>query len=1078
MLRLTQIQTSPLLSFAHVPYLRCLGALNSLAFLQFHQAIASLPELSSLAASSNEPSDKVSYVQDISCVEEVTHILVDAASASIDSAMLAVFAWCIILQTIRDFAISSTEIKELRQSQKAIENYGGTTQSDNDSNDGGSERRRISPQRRSSFGSDASQQATLFEDIIELVQKLEPNDDLIRLLAQTTADPTFRVVANLARISFSQLASGHKQETLVATRSLLLDLVRSAKHFVGYSESILESLLSIVLGDDDFWEIQSHSNHREHSFNNETRFLRGDHLVTEVFEEALGRFPYESVPFIKICRALLPYQRPQGDMHDPILDTLIMLPSFTSLVIEPDVPYELEGDGDNVSLRLSSPMDIMLLAFPSLKPVSRYLLSPQTFKVPEGTVGRALSDSKPIVALWDFSYSSLRLFGLILQNTLELRTDRALPTSHPLFEISMEIIGLMTTSISRLTRNSPTSQDDTHSHSTARQILEEASDSLSRNQDVVAVILDLLEGELYKQQSTTRGFDSTGLITRGLQFLSILGIMMPSRVWPFLGRSGLLGLHGTESKLTAVVVAIEIPSGEFPILLSSIHLLEVILEDAVRNAARKNPASKALQRFNQTEQESAGAGIPNNSMRQILLQYIKILMDVFQSSGTWRFSRIEQSIEISSRTCAIFNRVLSICFSNDDDNEPDGKIVSNVAPSATYLVDTFLSDGANDPTLKPLLQLLVAGLQTPWATTTARLSELWRTQTTSALHLVTTLLRLNKYLGRPMSQVCHQVFNTMPVLAKLLVTHQDYYSHVVWLLEAAVIDAGSLPQPPSLLGHLGQGMAKSFLDCLSTFGKPFVNSELSTATWKLCSAIVSQRQQWLAVYILNGQTPKETMAAKDHVSNTTSPKPIISIALGKLSHIKDLQPSEAMAMLEFIALAADTSEAVALEIRNQQACKDACLKYIAEMKSPGAIKHAQSQEEICQYQIGAYIISIIALLAHRSNERGDLTTLRHIVPRLGHLTEHGVCVPPYNASLHHSLKKNFEARFSNCILSNFKRTSFSRPLLGPHYYYDIHLADQMLRYDAAWKGRSNRGFANEFARANLNLSMVEAQVVS
>jgi nuclear pore complex protein Nup188 len=62
---------------------------------------------------------------------------------------------------------------------------------------------------------------------------------------------------------------------------------------------------------------------------------------------------------------------------------------------------------------------------------------------------------------------------------------------------------------------------------------------------------------------------------------------------------------------------------------------------------------------------------------------------------------------------------------------------------------------------------------------------------------------------------------------------------------------------------------------------------------------------------------------------------------------------------------------------------------------------------------------------------------------------------------------------------DFKRTPLVSRTLGSDYYYDLSMGQKLLSFDFAWTGGSrNQGFAEEFARANINLSLVEAQVVS
>ena len=189
-----------------------------------------------------------------------------------------------------------------------------------------------------------------------------------------------------------------------------------------------------------------------------------------------------------------------------------------------------------------------------------------------------------------------------------------------------------------------------------------------------------------------------------------------------------------------------------------------------------------------------------------------------------------------------------------------------------------------------------------------------------------------------------------------------------------------------------------------------------------------------------------------------------------------MDPMEAVAMLEFLTLAIERWEPAMVAAQTNTEATDACLKYLADLKEPETIRHSYQSSDIFQYQIGAYIANILALLVHQPHLRGDTTAVKHIVPRLEYFTQFGVSPSMYNASLHHSLSKNFEGHF-RCALTSFKKTSLLRSSLGPYFFYDIRLAGQMLRKDVAWMGKSNRGFSNEFARANLNLSMVEGQMV-
>ena len=87
---------------------------------------------------------------------------------------------------------------------------------------------------------------------------------------------------------------------------------------------------------------------------------------------------------------------------------------------------------------------------------------------------------------------------------------------------------------------------------------------------------------------------------------------------------------------------------------------------------------------------------------------------------------------------------------------------------------------------------------------------------------------------------------------------------MIRLLHAMIIACGrTMEQPPSLLGYLGQRPAKWFLDLLTLLDEPLCDSEYDISVWDFLSAIVSQRQQWFAIYLLTGKTARNSLLEKD-----------------------------------------------------------------------------------------------------------------------------------------------------------------------------------------------------------------------
>ena len=75
-----------------------------------------------------------------------------------------------------------------------------------------------------------------------------------------------------------------------------------------------------------------------------------------------------------------------------------------------------------------------------------------------------------------------------------------------------------------------------------------------------------------------------------------------------------------------------------------------------------------------------------------------------------------------------------------------------------------------------------------------------------------------------------------------------------------------------------------------------------------------------------------------------------------------------------------------------------------------------------------------------------------------------------------NLRRNFEARYPGCSILDFERTALEQRSLGREYFYNYSILNQALSYDGNW--RRPDGLGTEVANANVNLSLVDAQIVS
>jgi len=229
------------------------------------------------------------------------------------------------------------------------------------------------------------------------------------------------------------------------------------------------------------------------------------------------------------------------------------------------------------------------------------------------------------------------------------------------------------------------------------------------------------------------------------------------------------------------------------------------------------------------------------------------------------------------------------------------RITGVLLPSALHIADSFLASSSSSLRFQPLLVAYLDGLKSSYLTTSLNELDLWRIQVTSVLAFSKTLIRVNNYFERPTSQLEGSIFKSAPLIARLYASNIQYRMPVVVLFEALVVTANDDSEPPSLLGHLGQHTAKNFLHVLSNLDRPLARETNIRAIWHFLSKIVSNKQQWFANYLLTGKTPRDAVGLKQNNPSKLD-QPLLTTALKSLQTIDRLPKSEALPMLEFVAL--------------------------------------------------------------------------------------------------------------------------------------------------------------------------------
>ncbi|KZF19660.1 putative nucleoporin [Xylona heveae TC161] len=1074
-----------------LPPFQSMLSIVSLAILKTPLACAKLVDSADRPRNEvlSRPTDP--YLDDKTTMSQVTEILVEAAGACVEIASPAGFAWGVIFQTLRVIANSRRERWELRQSQKAADSFVASESSETEGGEpsatesGG----RSYQLRRPSTASDASLAVSFYEEILEAVMDVPLDGDPISFLARSAVNVNhvFDVVLRLATQFCTPF--GSEDGAGVRMRASLLDLIRTSLDFVDYLPEVIESVLACLDGGERYWDFVG-SGFAPGRVDPLAIFAKDEVLVEKLFIMAKSRFPYEALPFLKLCKALAAYRATDIEGNLVVTQFLSEMGTFTQVLPPAFRGYQTSREDENANL-ITAVEDLDLLSSKQQngKPSSTapgdntaLVLAEDTagkagFTILPNTEGRVIAESKPLVIMWTHRYSALTYLGILLEKASHRSHDEIGSRDASAQDIITETVGLLTkliTSTAKVERDGKAGPTD---GAAAKRILEEASDGLDRNHDIISVIFDIFEAELQWQQRRSGAESSLALVINCAHFIYALTSILPSRVWPFLARSRLLELDGRGGQLAALVASTEMVTGRYEFLISCIRIFDALVEDAVINSVARKETTESLTRF----AASNGSGnVPDRILKRVLLGFQKIIIDVLESSPNWKFVNMTEKLEINDMIISTFRKILSYSHGIDDSADADAKITAVLASPAANLLDIFLSASPNDLPISPILRIFYDGVSTPNSTLFLVLLRRWTLQVRSALHFCVTLVRVGQLLQLPFSYLEKQLFKAAPLLVRLYAADESYRLPVVLLFEAIVTRAAfHFKEPPSLLGHLGPERAKTFLSVLSALDRPLDDIELEIAIWNLLSAVVSNRQQWFAIYLLTGSTPRESLKGKDTgaASKPSRDKPLLTVALDSLTRLHDLPPHKAIAMLEFVALAEDSWPWAMAEIQRHSGFLGAISDFAAGLAPFKALNDTKTTLNDCnQVKMASYVAEVLAMYLHHSRQLGDISFGKTLASKMNFFAENAVRNPSYNASLHSNLRRNFEKKFRSCKLQNFKRTLLQKRSFGRDYFYDLGMASKMLDFEPSWKGTNHQGFAGEVARANINMSVVESQI--
>ncbi|OAX83904.1 hypothetical protein ACJ72_01735 [Emergomyces africanus] len=1029
--------------------IQALIAIATLAFVKLRESTTYFETASHLSTIPESSISNAPFFMSRDHIGEINEICLKAASVGCLSAAPMLFAFAIVMFAVREIALSTKEERELQQAQHAIDSFNSNAPP--------------SPSR--------IPEQSIFEDIFEKARNPAFDDDFVRFLVTSSVDKCHVFDFIVVLVDSLRPISGAGDGGLLSRwiRVELLDLIRASVEHLDYIPEVVSSVLCILSGPTDDSN-QASILELNDGCDPRSLFIQDPVLIDRIFRVAKSRFPYEATNFLKICRALAGSSIVNDDGLPYIAQELESMETYTQIVAPGFQGYQPIREDENANfVGLIQPLPMQETALSKnateYESSSNAVVLSESCVIPQDAVGQVVNESKPAVIMWHHDYNGLSFLGIWLEQATNSRRSEQEPDD----EVLAEIIGLLADLITSAQLISKRNGTD----SGAKRILEMASDGLDRHGDIISVVFEIFETAL--QNTISRRGSSRNLqpVISCLRFINALISVIPGRVWPFLSRSSLIGSDGKGGMLVTITSSIEATSGDFTFLQASIRMFDLLVDDVIihsgvrRSAGRVSAKSAHLAEFS--------AGIPPYIMRNFLLALVRVMVEAYNSNTTWRFNDIYQQPEINTSLALTIEKILYSIYAIDDTSDLDSKLVGVFSSSATYILKVLRPTTIEELPFNPLLRTVLSSLQYSSSSSNLRGLLLHTRHVQSALNLSERLIQAGRLVGSPMSMLETQLFKASPVLIRLYALSYDYQLPIVSLLELLISYAASESdhEPPSVLGHLGAKSSCHFLDCLSKFDRPFRDPALCVAIWDLLSTIISKRQQWLAIFFLTGSSARDSLKSSDkEKSSIMTGQPFLGISLDLLAKIDTIQPQIAISALDFVAKAQEHWLWATPQIKNHSEFFPKIVKFVASLD----IRKYAPLDQCLNTKIASLVADICAVYLHSAKESRDRAFFKMIIPLISWYSDNAVKVDGYNASLHSNLRKNFEMKYSGCKIIAMKRTGLEQAKLGENYFYDAELGSKLFGYDFAWHGTRDQGFVEEVKRANLNLSLVEAQM--
>ncbi|TVY27193.1 Nucleoporin [Lachnellula hyalina] len=621
-----------------LPPLRCAASMVSVCILSVGSALDFLYEYdprTSEALILSDSSTKSQYLLNTDTLSAIHQILVDTSGNDkpLVTAGPVLLAWSFILKALHG----------------RVDAYTAAQIDEHDS-------RRFD--RQSSTDTDGTLASDPYESMVKNIMEPIGAENPIEHLVRMAID----YCRALESLNGFALRLGNTSEAFFSSRTggmmriVILDLMKCSRiSGLEYRAEVMEPLLSSLSGGQNYWDFVN-TKELNGAFDPVAIFLEDQEMLETFLDHAIARYPYESLPFLRIIHAI---STSSSSLSKPksALTILEAIHTFTYQLPDGFVDYETTQEEDNNNNVLLKRAVNLFAPRPRSMPAGHSSALTLVDKDFCGTLGRMLSDS-PKIVFWFHQYSGLKYFGKLLETFLTASDLVDATTNFGIDRDStIEVIDILA---SLLLSTSNSSVTNSNFKDDARHVLESASSGLDRNRDIITVIFDIFEEELQRQSSVSGSDVPLGVLVSCVHFIHALIPISPDRVWPLLSRSGLLGVARGEGILATIVESVELVSGRYDFLISCARLYEALVEDIASNAIRRRSGVKASARF--TDHDEVGTGVPDLLLSKIILSFSRYLIDVLESSFLWKFVTENDRRLLTWTLSTTFNKVLEYVF--------------------------------------------------------------------------------------------------------------------------------------------------------------------------------------------------------------------------------------------------------------------------------------------------------------------------------------------------------------------------------------------------------------------------------